>query len=554
MGLWLIFWFIPLYDQTERIILFAAFVVVPLTLFRVVESATIKPVIFLKIIILLIPIGALSLAGSFSLSPGIISGLLAIPWSFVTFAIAALGVVLFVNSSVNLANLSKAIGFMYISLGGIWLVAHQFAFPLLGFKGQIMLLTVNHFHYAGFVAPVLFGFLHESQQKRAISRIIVILGGISPILIALGMTYSSILEWIAVVTFASSLILYSTLIFIYVLPTARRWTKAFHILSSGVIWITITLAITYGFGEWIGQPTISISTMILFHGWGNAVVFSFIGVLAWHATMMDKASGQIPFSRIQGKGKIGSNVFINLAVLDRKSKQQPTGLIDNMQDYKSKSFNPELLDQDIIDFYEHTKDYELLLTPHWSRSFQLLANVYKLLSQRIEQMNFPLKAETKEQQVQSTILPICDDRDGRRNVRSWVRTYSQSNKAIYAALYSTHVSEHTRYMNIAFPLPFSQMTSILCLHDGSDDKLVLTSWQTEKTSEDQGVYLVYNQQAIRLPINETITVWKEKDSPKGTIEAKHDMWLFGKRFLTLDYHIYKENFYQWGFSSSPTDS
>ena len=538
---WFLFWLIPHYDHTERIILFAAFVVVPLTLYRVFESANHTPVIFLNILICLIPIGALALAGSFVLSPGTVSGLLAIPWSLVTFWIAALGAVRFAKSSGNLADVSKAIGFLYISVGGIWLVAHQFGFPLLGFQGHIMLLTVNHFHYAGFVTPVLFGFLHDRIEKKSLSSMVVMLGGITPILIALGITYSPILEWLSVVVFTLSLLLYSILVFAYVVPKVTSWTKGLHIVSSGVIWITMALAVTYGFGEWIGQPTISISTMILFHGWGNAVLFSFIGVLAWHATLMDQATAGIPFSRIQGKGKIGASVFADLDVLDPTPQKKPTGLIDDMQAYHSKPCNPNLLDPDIIEFYEHTNDYELHLTPHWSRAFQLPAKVYKTMSQWLEQMNFPLEAETSDLQVKSVILPIQDGKDGRDHVRAWVRTYTKSQKAIYAALYSTHLSEGTRYMNIAFPLPYSQMTSILRLRNGPNDTLLLTSWPHEGTSGDQGVYLVINQKAIRLPINETITVWKDPDSPKGKIEAKHDMWLFGMKFLTLDYSIFKKS-------------
>lgn len=543
MVLWLFSWFFPFYDQTERIILFATFVVVPVLLFRIFESAIKKPVLFTKIFIFLIPFGALALAWSFSLSPGGVAGLLSIPWGLTTFAIAAFGIVLLARSA-TIGNVSKAIGFLYISVGGIWLVAHQFALPLLGFEGQIMLLTVNHFHYAGFVAPVLFGFLYDSGYNRFLSRIVVVLGGIAPILIAVGMTYSSIFEWLSVLVFASSLMLYSILEFIYVIPSSKRWTKVFHILSSGVVWITMALALTFGYGQWVGQPTIPVSSMILFHGWGNAFLFSFIGILAWHATLMDHASSRIPLSLIQGKGKIGGNIFTDLGVVvDHTSREQPTGLVDDVKDYHSEHFNPELFHPDIIDFYEHTDDYELLLKPHWSPVFKLPARIYKIISNWLEQMNFPLKEETNEQLVESRILPIQDAKDGRNNVRAWVRTYTQSNKAIYAALYSSHVTDGRRYMNIAFPLPFSQMTSVLKLQHGSEDTLVLTSWSNSNITGpgDQGVYVAFNGQAIRMPINETIKVWKEPDSPPGRIEAKHDMWLFGMKFLTLDYHIFKVN-------------
>ncbi|WP_163971109.1 YndJ family protein [Oceanobacillus halotolerans] len=428
---WLLTWPIPSYQSTERIILFAAFVVVPLTLFRVLLSfeQLQQHVVFIKLCIYLLPVSAISLMFSFLMTPGILSGFLSIPWCVVTFAIAWKGTQL-IRSASTLAEISKAIAFIYISIGGIWLVGHQFSMPILGFKGEIMLLTVNHFHYAGFVVPILLGYLYPYIKQLRLSKFIVILGMLAPIAIALGMTYSSILEWISVILYTATLLFYSTLVFIYIIPKATGWTKGFHIASSGIVWVTMALAVIYGYGQWIGSNTISIAAMVLWHGWGNAIIFAFLGILAWHTTIMDEETERIPFSKIQGKGKIGHAIFDRLQVVHHSCETPPTGLIDNMQDYKSETFDPCILDEEVIDFYEHTENYELLLTPHWSKAFAIPAKLYKLFSNRVEQMNFPLKAETTEQQVASRILPIIDGKDSRKSVRAWVRTYTEINKTI----------------------------------------------------------------------------------------------------------------------------
>lgn len=535
--LWLLTWLIPIYSQIERIILFAAFVVVPLTVFRVLLSSgeLSNHTMLIKRLINFHPIGVLTLSISFSLVPGFTTGLLSIPWTLVTLIIAFEGIRL-LRTTPTIITVSKAFGFLYLSIGGIWLVAHQFSIPILGFHGEMMLLTVNHFHYAGLVAPVLFGYLYEHVKGGLLAKTGLILALIAPILIALGITYSPNIEWLSVIVFVASLLIYSTLVFIKIVPHVTAWTKYLHIASSGIIWVTMALAVIYGYGQWAGQSTIAISTMVLFHGWGNAVGFTFLGILAWHTTIMDQETARIPFSRIQGKGKIGSDIFNRLDAIEHVSSQRPTGLVDKFSDYKSKHLNPSKLHPDIIDFYENTEDYELLLAPHWSKAFAFPARFYKWMSNKMEQMNFPLQAETDEEHVESEILPIKDEKDSRNNVRAWVRTYTDTNKAIYAALYSTHVTNNTRYMNIAFPLPFAQMTSILILELGENDTLSLTSWASSP-KQDQGVYLVFKQKAIRLPINETITVWKNPSSPIGKIEAKHDMWLFGVKFLTLDYSI-----------------
>ena len=49
-----------------------------------------------------------------------------------------------------------------------------------------------------------------------------------------------------------------------------------------------------------------------------------------------------------------------------------------------------------------------------------------------------------------------------------------------------------------------------------------------------------NGRALRLPINETITVRKDAEAPRGALAARHEMWLFGMKFLTLEYRIFRK--------------
>lgn len=97
-------------------------------------------------------------------------------------------------------------------------------------------------------------------------------------------------------------------------------------------------------------------------------------------------------------------------------------------------------------------------------------------------------------------------------------------------------------MNIAFPLPFANLTSILRL-EYRENHLMLTSLPGQRKG-DEGVYLVTRLIPVRLPINETIRVWTADHAPfppahsATTLVARHDMWIFGLKFLTLKYHIY----------------
>ena len=87
-------------------------------------------------------------------------------------------------------------------------------------------------------------------------------------------------------------------------------------------------------------------------------------------------------------------------------------------------------------------------------------------------------------------------------------------------------------MNIAFPLPLCNLTSILHLQhwDEQSDRLRLTTFPADRHAGDQGVYLRGFGLTVRLPLNETIDVWKDG----ADLRARHRLWCFGLRYLTLN--------------------
>ena len=134
-----------------------------------------------------------------------------------------------------------------------------------------------------------------------------------------------------------------------------------------------------------------------------------------------------------------------------------------------------------------------------------------------------------------------------------MRTYVDTHSVAYAAAYSQHRQRDDQrqvYMNIAFPLPYSQMTSVLRLDTlTAADKiqtLCLTSLPVQQQFGDQGVYWVIRGFGVRLPINETIQVftpeqgsdWPAEVLPQTKLLAQHDMWVLGLHCLRLHYLIY----------------
>jgi len=105
-------------------------------------------------------------------------------------------------------------------------------------------------------------------------------------------------------------------------------------------------------------------------------------------------------------------------------------------------------------------------------------------------------------------------------------------------------------MNIAFPLPRGNLASILRLEalpggNGAWNGVLLSTLG----SGDEGVYFANRVLPVRLPLNETIRVWtpgmagipvamERPPNTPVTVVARHDLWLFGMQYLTLDYYIF----------------
>jgi len=129
-----------------------------------------------------------------------------------------------------------------------------------------------------------------------------------------------------------------------------------------------------------------------------------------------------------------------------------------------------------------------------------------------------------------------------------VRTYKKTGKAMYVAAYGTHTRSAGKCMNIAFPVPGGNITCILRVESMSREDILLTTFPLSNAIRDEGVYFVNRFLPIRLPMQETIRVWAvgtpgippdlECWSATATLVARHDVWLFGRKCLTLDYRIF----------------
>lgn len=221
-----------------------------------------------------------------------------------------------------------------------------------------------------------------------------------------------------------------------------------------------------------------------------------------------------------------------------------SGMVDDFAVFDSSRCESGRVHPSIRRFYEQTADYTLDIRSSWSRGFKFGARLYACLSRRIQQLNFP-RDGLDDNALSSRIAPVEDAADGRDDVRAWIRAYEETGDTIYVALYSTHTFAGRPYMNIAFPLPWTNLTSILSVERlgvGDPDGVELST----TTGGDAGIYLRAGGRTLRLPMNETIRVWDSsmnseiQEGPKdgeADLYASHEVFLFGYPFLTLDYRI-----------------
>ncbi|MCA9888538.1 MAG: YndJ family protein [Anaerolineae bacterium] len=540
----------------EQLLFFGIAVTTPLAMRLCVEEDRNGQISQLfTIAIVLQPIAILAAGFALILEPGLVAIGLASLWFIQTFLLAFYGLTRWLRRPVvTVEEICIDAGLLYVPISAVWLLAYCLDYALLSFDRIFVLLTAVHFTFISLGALVIAGMvgreLYGSPRWRFYRRVAWALV-ISPLLVAVGITisqYSSslILEAGSVVLLAGSFLLLAMISFARK-TTYSRLSRLLILISTSALIVTMGLALGYSVGRLTGWWALSLTQMIQWHGWLNAVAFTFCGLLAWNliGPISHIQPSGIPFSHIPWKWHMGPDFFQRINGIDNSNALPPTGIVDNLMDYARQNFDPGLIAPEITSFYEHTADHELLVYPEWQPGFHFLARIYKQLSRRIGQMNFPLSPDTYETHISSAIVPLKDELDGRQRVRGWVRTYTKTKQAVYVAAYSSHAYEQCRYMNIAFPLPFGNLTSILRLEALAKHphSVLLTSYS--QRCQDQGVYFASRLLDIRLPINETISVFTSdtiydgypSDFPIGTIIAEHKMWLLGMHCLTLHYSI-----------------
>lgn len=530
-------------------------------------SAGSRPSRFRKIAELTaLPGGAIA-SVSLAIDPGTAAGAIAAIWLFPTASVALWGVSRFLSRGAwPIEELAIDAGLIYLPIAALWLLASRLGGTPLGFVEPIVSLTAVHFIYAGFGAAIFAGALGrcigDAPKSRRLRRLYWLgaAGAIAAVpIVALGIWLSPAVELAGAILLALAMLKLAALGMTAAQtnlgsPTARMLVAA----ASSALLFTMGCAVIFAVGELRGVQILSIAEMVDFHGVVNAVAFVVGGLagFALAAPLARYSGSRAPFSRLSGdlapaaaqpEKSIGADFFDRIDAVVGEDNP-PHGLIDSLEEYARPQLNPQFVDLAIRRFYERTADYRIAVVPKWRWYARPLAGLFRRWSRRVGQLGLPFDP-VADSEMQSRLAWLSPDIDGRDHPRAWVRTYTGSGEVVYAAAYATHETAAVPYMNIAFPLPRGNMTSILRVDFYGGGGLAITTRRAGDDHGDEGIFLVRGRRALRMPANETIYVVARreakhlgltrppKEAAKATAVARHDLWVFGIKVLELEYWL-----------------
>jgi hypothetical protein len=231
------------------------------------------------------PIGAILLVSLVVPMGGIGGAVAALPWLVVTRLLGLAALVRMRDRGPwPLSETVIDAGFAYSIVGAVALILHHLGITF-WFEPIIILLTAVHFHYAGFVLPVLTGLASRSLGDRTGTGFRVLVGVvlIGPALIAIGISFSPVVEVIAVGGFTVAVAILGGYVTIRIAPQRPRLQGALVALSSLALPVSMVLALGYGIGTFTGANPLGlgISRMITLHGTLNAFGFALLGTIGW---------------------------------------------------------------------------------------------------------------------------------------------------------------------------------------------------------------------------------------------------------------------------------
>ena len=275
-------------ELVHKVVFWAVLVIVPLGLSLVAEERGLY-----KLVVFAQPVAALITIASFFIEKGPLSAALASAWLILDILLAFLGLTRLAGRGFHrIEELSIDAGLLYLPVAGAWLVIYRLGIQPFDYGEMIILLTVVHFHFAGFATPIIAGMSGRVLARRDYPRNVFGLSVFALIaampLVAAGITFSPWIGFAGALLLTLGLVLLAVLTIGWVRPSitsaASRGLLLFGAISSCA---AMVLACLYAYSLATHTLIITIPGMAMTHGLLNAFGFVTCSLLAWSQGVVD---------------------------------------------------------------------------------------------------------------------------------------------------------------------------------------------------------------------------------------------------------------------------
>ena len=270
-------------EVIHKVVFFGMLVIVPLGLSLVPAQG----LSLYRVAVLAQPVAAVPTLGSFYVQTGPLAASLSSVWAILTGLIALIGLVRLKSRGPNPVEESSIdAGLLYLPVAGVWLVVYRLGVQPFDYGETIILLTVIHFHFAGFAAPIIAGMsgrvlATRKHPPRMFRFSVFAIVGSMP-LVATGITFSPWLGLIGTVLLSAGLVMLAVLTAGWVIPAIPSRVPRFLLLIGALSnCAAMVLACLYAYSLPMKILIIDIPTMALTHGVLNAFGFVACSLLAW---------------------------------------------------------------------------------------------------------------------------------------------------------------------------------------------------------------------------------------------------------------------------------
>jgi hypothetical protein len=233
-----------------------------------------------------VALGGYGLVAAMLLPPGTLAGSLACGWLLICLWVFKKGVDYLLSETRDAGRWALGAAQLFLIIGALWAIADRFGWQPLGFDRAIVLLTGVNFHYAGFLFPLLTGWLYQQAPSRT-NQLAAQLAIVAVPLTAVGITISQLTGNFIPEAFAATTVAVSGWLCGWgyfrlssggniPLPVRLLWT-----VTGLSLFFSMTLALGYAMRPFYPMDWMQIPFMRAWHGTVNALGVGGCGVLGW---------------------------------------------------------------------------------------------------------------------------------------------------------------------------------------------------------------------------------------------------------------------------------